>query len=145
MAAQNYKNHIRYYIPHHFIFYPVCLLLMGWAAGKAIKSEGQATVWWLFLICVFLIAMLSFMMRQHYALTNQNRIVRLEMRHKYFVLSKRDFESLEQQLSFGQIAALRFAPDDELLQLIERTLKEKLQPGDIKKAIKNWKPDGMRV
>lgn len=85
------------------------------------------------------------MLRQHYALNNQNRIVRLEMRLRYYQLTNTRFDPLEKQLSFDQIAALRFASDDELLPLTERALKEKLSAKDIKQAIQNWHPDYMRV
>jgi len=85
------------------------------------------------------------MLRQHYALGNQNRIVRLEMRLRYYQLTQKRFEPLEQQLSFSQIAALRFASDEELPDLVLRAVNESLSPNDIKKAIKNWTPDYMRV
>jgi len=85
------------------------------------------------------------MLRQHYALGNQNRIVRLEMRLRYYQLTQKRFEPLEQQLSFNQIAALRFASDEELIELIRRAINESLSPKDIKKAIQNWTPDYMRV
>jgi len=88
---------------------------------------------------------LSFMMRQHYALTNQNRTVRLEMRLRYYQLTQKRFEILEQRLSFKQIAALRFAGDDELIPLIDKTLAEDLQPGAIKKLVADWQEDLMRV
>ena len=85
------------------------------------------------------------MLRQHYALGNQNRIVRLEMRLRYYQLTGKRLEPLEEKLSFGQIAALRFASDAELLPLMERAEKENLSPKQIKQAIQNWQGDYMRV
>jgi len=29
MQTQNYKNHASYYTPHHFVFYPLVLILLG--------------------------------------------------------------------------------------------------------------------
>lgn len=145
MSEQNYKNHVRYYPPHHFVFYPIVLILTGVAIYKSFTTEADKAIWLAFAIVLIIIAWLSFMLRQHYALTLQNRLVMMEMHHKYFVLTGKDFEPLEQQLSFPQIAALRFAPDEELLPLIDRALKENLSPGTIKKSIKNWKADSSRV
>jgi hypothetical protein len=54
-------------------------------------------------------------------------------------------EPVEALLSFGQLAALRFAPDAELQDLVEQALAERLSPDDIKKRIKNWLPDPMRL
>jgi hypothetical protein len=45
------------------------------------------------------------------------------------------------QLSNKQIAALRFASDAELPALLERAVREKLPPTEIKRAITTWTPD----
>jgi len=145
MANQTYKNHVRYYPPHHFIFYPILTILTVIAFYRHFTDKPNQLIWFFIAIGLVLIAWLSVMMRQHYALTLQNRLVRLEMRHKYFVLTGKDFEPLEKNLSFGQIGALRFASDEELIALIEKTLAENLPPDAIKKRIANWKPDEMRV
>ena len=85
------------------------------------------------------------MLRQHYALTLQNRIVRLELRYRYFSLTQNRLENFEHRLKDEQLFALRFAPDDELEDLIKRTLFENLSGNEIKKAIKRWKGDYSRV
>jgi hypothetical protein len=121
------------------------LLLLSFSFLKIFREADSREEWTIITILIFVVIWLAFMLRQHYALTNQNRIVRLEMRLRYYQLTQQDFELLESQLSFGQIAALRFSPDQELLPLIKRAIEEKLSPNDIKKSIINWKPDNMRV
>ena len=146
MKAQNYKNHVRFYPLHHFIFYPVGTLLTGIAVYQTIKASGDMRTIWLFILAVLiLILWLSFMLRQHYSLTLQDRLVRLELRHKYSMLTGKDFEPLENRLSFAQIAALRFASDEELVPLVMKTIKENLSSDAIKESISNWKADTMRV
>ncbi|MFT4092254.1 MAG: DUF6526 family protein [Niabella sp.] len=146
MGVQHFKNHVRYYPAHHFVFYPVTFLLTFISGYKTIKAEGDFKSIWLFItIMLALIIWVSYMLRQHYALTLQNRLVRLEMRHKYSMLTGKDFEPLEDKLSFGQIAALRFASDEELVPLVSRALKENLSPKAIKESIASWKADYMRV
>lgn len=93
----------------------------------------------------FILGWLSFMMRQHYALTNQNRTVRLEMRLRYYQLTETRFDTFEKQLSFAQIAALRFAGDHELPVLVNKTIAENLRPDAIKKLVTDWQEDHMRV
>ncbi|GAB3918219.1 DUF6526 family protein [Larkinella terrae] len=145
MKTQNYENHVRFYPPHHFVFYPISLILLGMSIYYTLKSEEETLLWLFISFAIFLIIWVSFMLRQHYALTNQDRIVRLEMRFRYYVLTGQRLETIENQLSFGQILALRFASDAELPALTQRALSENLSPKDIKKAIVNWLPDDMRV
>lgn len=145
MARQNFKNHIRYYTTHHFIFYPLLLiaLILSVVAYNHHPEQGEV---WIAIIAIFIfIGWSSFMMRQHYALGNQDRIVRLELRFRYFVITGKRLEPLESNLSTRQMAALRFAPDEELPALMERTLKENLSAHQIKNLIVHWLPDHMRV
>ena len=79
MHTQNYSNHVRYYAPHHFVFYPVVSICTAICMYLIFQKEDQQLVWLVFTGLFLLLAALSFMMRQHYALNNQNRIVRLEV------------------------------------------------------------------
>jgi hypothetical protein len=99
----------------------------------------------LFATTFMLLIWLSFMMRQHYSLKTQDRIIRLELRLRYFQITGERLEPLEDKLKFGQLAALRFASDEEFLILLDRAGKENLSASEIKKSIKNWQPDYMRV
>lgn len=144
MEPQSYKNHIRYYAPHHFIYYPVIIALLAGSIYFAFTTDAQLI--WAFISAIFIVLFcLAFMLRQHYALTLQNRIVRLELHYRYFTLTGKRLEEYEEQLNDDKIFALRFAPDKELPGLVERTLKENLTGKEIKKAIVNWKGDYNRV
>ncbi len=85
------------------------------------------------------------MLRQHYALGNQNRIVRLEFKLRYFELFGKRSDEVESKLSFDQIASLRFAYDDEFKLLLDKAIEQKISGNEIKKSITNWKPDHNRV
>ena len=152
MKPQNYKNHVRYYPPHHFLLLPLlaaAIVISAYHIFHApydllLHTLFQVVFAWITIILVFIL-WVAVMLRQHYALGNQNRIVRLEMRLRYYQLTGKRLEPLEEKLSFGQIAALRFASDAELLPLMERAEKENLSPKQIKQAIQNWQGDYMRV
>ena len=145
MAEQNFANHTRYYIPHHFIFYPAAMIFIAWAYHEERQQPDQQTLWIAVIGLTVLIIWVSFMLRQHYALSNQNRIVRLEMRFRYYILTQKRLEPVEDRLSFGQLAALRFSSDEELPTLLQKAIDENLTPDQIKKQIKHWQPDLMRV
>jgi hypothetical protein len=49
------------------------------------------------------------------------------------------------QLTPKQIVALRFASDEELGALLDRAIREKLSPQEIKRAVKRWRPDHLRT
>jgi len=145
MAIQNYKNHIRFYPPHHFVFYPIVMALLAFAINSALNDVLNQKLWIFISILIFVIGWLAFMVRQHYALVLQNRIVRVELRYRYFVITGTRFEPMENLLQEGQIFALRFAPDEELPNLVQRAVAEKMSGDAIKKAIVNWFPDHQRV
>jgi Family of unknown function (DUF6526) len=145
MTIQNFRNHIRYYPVHHFIFYPLLLIALGFSVSAYRHYPEQNNIWVAIIVTFIFIGWSSFMLRQHYALGNQNRIVRLELRFRYFVLTGKRLEPLELELSFAQLAALRFASDEELSALVDRAIKEKLSATEIKKSIVRWLPDHMRV
>lgn len=144
MKTQSYKNHIRFYPPHHFVYYPILIVFMLFAIYFAFTTAekllwGFITVIFIFLFC------LAFMLRQHYALILQNRIVKLELRYRYFVLTGTRFETIEYKFTEDQLFAFRFASDTEFLSLIDRALAENLSGDAIKQAIVNWKGDYNRV
>lgn len=145
MDVQDYKNHIRFYPPHHFIFYPVVMILLGSSIYYTINDLANQKIWMFISVLIFVIAWLAFMVRQHYALVLQNRIVRTELRYRYFVITGTRFEPMERLLEDGQLFALRFAPDEELPNLVQRAVAEKMSGDAIKKAIVNWYPDNHRV
>jgi hypothetical protein len=145
MQKQNYQNHVRYYFPHHFVFYPIVCIAMGLSLICSFIYKEQTLIWIAIAGIFGTIAALSFMLRQHYALMNQNRIVKLELRFRYYVLTHQRFEEIEARLSESQLFALRFTSDQEFQDLIKRALKENLSGDEIKKSIKNWNPDYMRV
>ena len=144
MKIQTYYNHIRFYTPHHFVYYPILMIFL--AASIYFAFTTNDSLIWSFISVVFVFLFcLAFMLRQHYALILQNRIVRLELRYRYFTLTGKRFEEIEYKLTDDQIFGLRFAPDDELLPLIEDALKNNLSGDAIKKAIVHWKADYNRV
>ena len=140
MEKQSFKNHVRYYPPHHFVYYPIIIAFLAFSVYFVFTTEDQLI--WTFISAIFIVLFgLAFMVRQHYALTLQNRIVRLELRYRYFALTWKRLENIEHQLNDDQLFALRFAPDEELMGLIEKTLAENLSGTEIKKAIVHWKGD----
>jgi hypothetical protein len=137
---QSHKNHTRWNPLHHFILSPLTVVLFIMAIVAWFQGDGS-----IFNTLVAVGLVITALVARLYALTLQDRLIRLEMRQRFFELSGNRFAATEAKLSLKQIIALRFASDEELLTLIDRTLKENLAPKQIKAAIKNWVPDNNRV
>lgn len=142
MKAQNYSNHVRIHPLFHYLILPVSLLLIPVSVINLVMnfSFGSAIL----VIAALLLHLLAFLTRS-YAKKNQDRIILTEMRLRYYLLTGDSFSTVEKRLSFGQIAALRFASDEELVSMAKDAASLGLSSESIKKNIQYWNPDNMRV
>jgi len=146
MAA---KNPVQLYPWHHFVLMPAALFLAGYGIIRYVHVAGgddQITRLWFTVGALAVVGLgVLLMLRQHYALTLQDRICRLEVRQRYFEVSGQRFAPLEKDLSLKQILGLRLAGDAELPALARAAVKEKLSPADIQARINDFQFDTMRV
>jgi hypothetical protein len=145
MKPQNYSNHTRYYPFHHFVITPLTLVYLVWTITKLDFTDSSAISESIYSLIGALILFLLPLLARLYALKLQNRLIINEMRARYFHLNGKSFDEMEQNLKVGQIIALRFASDSELLELMKKASDQKLSPKEIKQSIKNWKGDYRRV
>jgi hypothetical protein len=145
MKNQNYGNHTRYNPFQHFVLAPLTLIFLGWTGNKMDFSSTETTLESIYLFIGAFILFLLPLLARLYALKLQNRIILNEMRNRYFHLTGKTFDEKERELRLGQIIALRFASDAELLNLMDRAIAEKITAKEIKQQIKNWKGDYLRV
>jgi hypothetical protein len=141
---QNYKNHRRLNPAHHFVLTPIVTFFFVWSIIFAFDCSAELKFRLMILLASTALLLSAFISRM-YAIKNQDRIIRLEMRQRYFELTGESFSKKEKQLNLGQILALRFASNDELLNLIEKAINENLSKKEIKLAIKDWQGDYLRV
>ena len=81
-----------------------------------------------------------------FALPVQDRVIRLEMRLRLQQVLPDDLKSRVHDLSRDQLVALRFAGDAEMPELVRSVLSEAITDREeIKKRIKEWQPDHLRV
>ncbi|MGY6560537.1 MAG: DUF6526 family protein [Luteibaculaceae bacterium] len=140
--AQNFKNHLRFNPLHHFIIIPIALGLLVYGLVRLFQAPTFDNA--IFVLVKFLLVCIA-MIARLYALKTQDRLIRLEMRQRYFELSGKRFAEVEKKLRLSQIIALRFADDAQLLELIDKAMAEGLSATEIKKQVKNWQADTLRV
>lgn len=142
MKIQNYQNHSQVVVGYHLVGGLSAIILFIWAFVNVIRDFNSLN---LFLVLFsFSFSFITFYARS-FAAGNQDRIIRMEMRYRFYFLTNKRFELFENKLTIKQIVALRFAGDDELEPLIERAIEENLTPKAIKMAIKNWQADFQRI
>ncbi len=141
---QNYSNHSRLFPLHHFFVAPLTLFFLVGSIYYSFTRDIDALEI-LLLIVLGVISLTAPLLARIYGIKNQDRIIRLELRQRYFELTGERFKEKEEKLTKGQIIALRFASDSELLPMIEQAITNKTKPKEIKKSIKSWQADFWRV
>ena len=136
MAEQSLQNHA--HRPTHTGV--AGLFAMGALVLQVMRMRGTDTGGWEIVFVILAVFTLTLISRT-YTVRLQDRIIKLEMKVRSASLLTPELQRALLTLDTKQIAALRFASDDELPQLIEQTLRERLAPTEIKKAIRNWVPD----
>jgi Family of unknown function (DUF6526) len=141
-ASQNFSNHTRYDPLFHFFILPVFAVALVTSIIHLVKWPGLHSA----LLVVFLLAaMFAVFKIRLYSVKVQDRVIRLEERLRLAMLLDPALRSRIPEFTESQLVALRFASDAELPALATRALNEKLPNADIKKAIKQWRPDNWRV
>ena len=142
MKTQNYKNHSRLVFGYHQVGLLLAFGLFIWSLVNLVNKFDSSN---LFLSMFTLVFIIIATYVRSFAIGNQDRIIRMEMRYRYHLLTGKRFENIENQLTIKQIVAIRFASDDELESLVIKAINEKLSPKLIKLEIKNWQADYQRI
>ena len=143
MSEQNYSNHVR----RTPVFGVALLLLMVTAVGAVVnlyQSWGDhqrlysASLILVLSCCTVVVAGAA----RRFPLKAQDRAIRAEENLRHYVLTGK---LLDPRLKPLQIVALRFAADEEFVELARRAAEKGMPPDEIKRAIKSWRPDDHRV
>lgn len=142
-AVQGYENHRRYVIGYHMV---ATLLLFAYLVYVIYVLIVDFSVGAIFALFLGITLMLVGFYAREFALRVQDRVIRLEERHRLAQILPEDLKSSIPSLTIDQLVALRFASDDELPELTRRVLSENITDREhIKKLIKNWRPDDQRI
>jgi|SRR5271156_1038968 len=144
MAEQSFSSHTRWVPAFHFFVLPVLLLNVGWSIYKLIRLgfSGNALVYLLTAVALFLLAFYA----RLFALSVQDRVIRLEERQRLSHLLPEDLKPRIGEFTVGQLVAMRFASDEELPGLARKVLNDKVADRKaVKQLVKNWRPDNLRA
>ncbi|HEX3372381.1 MAG TPA: DUF6526 family protein [Candidatus Acidoferrales bacterium] len=144
MAEQNFTNHAKTVPAYHFFVMPVMFLNLGWSIYRWKTSlwSVDGAIWVLTSVAL----LLGFLLARIFALSVQDRVIRLEERLRCERLLPPDLQARIVELEPGQLISLRFASDAELPALARKVLDEKIKDRKvIKQQIKNWRADYLRA
>jgi Family of unknown function (DUF6526) len=139
---QNLKNHARFDPLYHVVLVATVFLNLIYAIAHVIRHPGIGAGWFVVLSVVAFFALLR--MRQ-YPLKVQDRVIRLEERLRLQSLAPAEWHAQIFRLTENQLVGLRFASDDEVVELAKQALEHNLTGKQIKERIKNWRADEWRV
>ncbi len=143
LQPQNFENHTQR-VPVFLGTLIVLLLSVIGAGVNLYESLGDhqrlysASLVLVLAVCGLLTALYA----RSFALKAQDRAIRAEENLRHFALTG---HLLDTRLAPLQIVALRFASDGEFAELARRAAEQNLDPKDIKKSVKHWRPDTYRV
>jgi hypothetical protein len=144
-SPQNLKNHGRIDPLFHFVSFSVLIANLVFAGFHIWHHRADtliASVWYLVLS---LLVFIPFFKIRMYSLKVQDRVIRLEERLRLQALAPQQWHSQIYRLTEDQLIGLRFAADDEVVELAKQALEHNLNRKQIKERIQNWRADEFRV
>ena len=139
---QNLKNHARFDPPFHFVLLIVFLANLIISIVYVVKHPCFYSAWFVVLSVAAILALLKMRL---YPLKVQDRVIRLEERLRLQALAPAEWHKQIDRLTEDQLIGLRFAADDEIVELAKQALEKNLNRKQIKERIKNWRADHWRI
>jgi hypothetical protein len=141
-VPQDLKNHGRLHIPFHIVTFFVLIANLVIAIVHDVRHFCFWNTW---VVVLSLVVFIPFFLIRMYPLKVQDRVIRLEERIRLQALAPAEWHTQIYRLTEDQLVGLRFAADDEVVELAKKTLEENLNRKQIKERIKSWRPDNWRV
>ncbi len=141
--SQSYANHTRIVPPFHFGVFGIFAINLVWRLYWVVRAFS---VEHLISALMAIAIVLLFFYARLFALTVQDRVIRMEERLRLKALLPADLQGRIKDFTIDQLVALRFASDAELPDLARRVLTDNLTNRKaIKQLIKVWNPDLLRA
>lgn len=142
MSKQGFKNHARFDPPFHFLTAGLYMANLVVAIMSEVRHRDFGSTWYLVLSLFAIVPILKLRL---YPLKVQDRVIRLEERLRLQALAPTAWHAQIFRLSEDQLIGLRFAADDEVVELAKQALEHNLNRKQIKERIREWRPDEWRI
>jgi type VI protein secretion system component VasK len=147
MAELSYATHRKFVPGYHYVTFGILIVNFIWAVWRLFAPIPGVPVFDRILaIAVAVALMLIALYARTFPLRAQDRIIRIEERARLERLLPDDLKGRIGELSTGQLIALRFASDAEVAELTRAVLDQGIRkPDDVKKKIREWRADHLRM
>lgn len=142
---QNFKNHARFDPLFHFVLALTLLANLVYSIFHLVHHWWDTRYFSMWFVFLSLIAYVALFRLRTYPLKVQDRVIRLEERLRLESLAPPEWHAQIYRLTEDQLIGLRFAADDEVVELAKQALEQNLNRKQIKERIKDWRPDEWRV
>ncbi len=144
MKQQSYSSHSRYVPGFHFITGGLIIAVLVLSIINLVQQFCNPGMLYtgVMPLLVAVILVLLFWYSRTFAVKVQDRAIHTEESLRHYTMTQKP---LDNRLTRSQVIALRFAPDEEFVELASRALAENMSGNDIKKAIKQWRADHHRA
>ncbi|MGD0096203.1 MAG: DUF6526 family protein [Terracidiphilus sp.] len=144
-SEQNLKSHGRLDPPYHFVLLFILLINVIFAIVYTVRYWKTAYLLGPWFVVLSIAACIAAIKLRTYPLKVQDRVIRLEERIRLQALAPAAWHAQIYRLTEDQLIGLRFAADDEVVELAKQALEHNLNRKQIKERIKSWRPDYWRV
>jgi hypothetical protein len=143
--AQSFSSHGAVDPLYHYVGVVAMLANLIFAAIVLFLSIRTQTVLSLWIVSLSVLLIVLALRARTYPLKIQDRIIRLEERIRLEGVLPDPLRKRIPELTEDQLVGLRFAPDEELPELVAVTLEKQLTRKQIKERIQNWRADHFRI
>lgn len=147
MAELSYATHRKFVPGYHYVTFGILIINFIWVVWRLFAPIPGVPVFDRILaIAVAVALMLIAWYTRVFPLRAQDRIILLEERQRLERLLPANLRGRIGELSKGQLIALRFASDGEVAELTRAVLDQGIRkPDDVKKKIREWRADHLRM
>ncbi|MGA2276061.1 MAG: DUF6526 family protein [Terracidiphilus sp.] len=144
-SEQSFKNHTRFDPTFHFVLGIVLVANVVFAVFHLIRHWETAYISSSWFLLLSLVVFIPYFKLRTYPLKVQDRVIRIEERLRLQALAPAPWHAQIYRLSEDQLIGLRFAADDEVVELAKQALEHNLTRKQIKERIKDWRADNWRI
>jgi hypothetical protein len=141
--TQSASSHAKMVPMYHYVTFTCVFLPTVYFAVQAFRDFSVGAV----MMVVFGVGViLSTLFARLFPLGVQDRVIRLEERIRMERVLPAEMHGRLGEISTSHLIGLRFAPDDELADLVKRVLDGDLADRkSVKQAIRSWRADDQRI